>query len=90
MYYVCLWEDADYHGDRYEWYAPTAIDVDIDWWNGDNEISSVKNYSTYDLCLYDNDNFTGDRVRIPAQKTSTNLGDFNDQAESFKTKLGSC
>lgn len=52
--YVCMWEDFDYQGDMWVKHKrPTDGDtwMDIDWWNGDNEISSFVNNTGCELTL---------------------------------------
>lgn len=45
--HVCMWEDAGYGGDRYvDSAAPqpgASTWIDVDGWNGDNELSAVVN-----------------------------------------------
>lgn len=53
---VCMWEDPDFSGSRYVNVSPTVYRTyEIDWWNGDNEISSVVNNSRYAVRLIDGD-----------------------------------
>ncbi|MDA2806111.1 peptidase inhibitor family I36 protein [Nocardiopsis suaedae] len=79
--HVCMWEDAHYQGSRY-------IDVraggpyDIDWWNGDNEISSVDNASDLYIVMYDNDNTTGFLGCVAPHQRIPSLWR-NDEMESF-------
>lgn len=83
---ACLWEDANKAGERYAHHLPsTAMQVEIDWWDGDNEISSVYNRTSYWLILWDGDGWVGDKRCIPPGHYEPFLGDltFNDKAESF-------
>jgi len=48
---ICMWEDENYTGDRWVDVPGSPGGVEIDWWNGDHEISSVDNASGYDLRL---------------------------------------
>lgn len=85
--YVCMWEDAGYNGSRYVRQYKTSGYYQIDGWDGDNEISSVKNYTGKCVRLYDNDDHTGDTYTIHKnQRTVPNLKEvgFNDDAESFR------
>lgn len=84
--YICMWEDPDRGGSKYIHHNPaTNYSVDIDGWDGDNEISSVWNRTSCTITLYDNDNFTGDSLRVPPQTYRENLelSGFDNQAESF-------
>jgi len=87
---VCLWEDTSYVGDRYV-YSGQKLEVDLGFWNGDNEISSVKNRSSYYMCLYDNDDYSGTRIRLSPGQYVAQLSDFDfdNEAESYKLKTSS-
>lgn len=53
---VCMWEDPNFSGSRYVNVLPSVNRYyEIDWWNGDNEISSVVNNSYYAVKLSDGD-----------------------------------
>ena len=52
---VCMWEDANYSGDMYVSQPNVTGEYEIDWWNGDNEISSVTNYGNCVVSLWDGD-----------------------------------
>ena len=90
---VCMFEDEGYYGDRYEFSGTTQWAGEIGGWNGDNEISSVKNYSSYFLCLYEDDSQGGDWVRIGYFTAVYSLDDsfnFDNDAESFRLTNGGC
>jgi hypothetical protein len=84
--YICMWEDPDRGGSKYVHHDPsTDYSVDIDGWDGDNEISSVWNRTSCTIILYDYDDFTGELLRVRPQTYLSNLelnGHDND-AESF-------
>lgn len=93
--HVCLWEGYSFGGDKWVDYTVNSLPdnkFNIGGWNGDNEISSAKNETDLILVLWDNDNYTGTRACIPANSSSSNLGQthgFNDRAESFQLR-GTC
>jgi len=61
---ACLFEDPGEQGSQYA--AVTKLGkYELDWWNGDNEISSVVNFTPYCLRLYDNDGWTGTSFTVP-------------------------
>ncbi|RJK94882.1 hypothetical protein D5H78_13890 [Vallicoccus soli] len=85
---VTLWEDYSYTGSKYIDYAQGSSDADeveIHWWDGDNEISSVKNMTGKWLVLYADDGQRGKKVCLRPGAMVANLGwyGFNDQAESL-------
>ena len=57
--YVCMFEDAGLVGDKYVNVVGRPGFYDIDWWNGDNEISSVQNRTGYWIRMYADDDWTG-------------------------------
>lgn len=82
----CGWEDPDFKGDRY--FAATINSCvnrrcEIDWWNGDNEISSVANNTNCTLRLYSHDQWQGAIYEIPPYKAHTSLPGYDNMAESF-------
>lgn len=87
-----MWEDQNFNGSKYVDYVPGTIPNDafeIDWWDGDNEITSVINNSNKYVVLYDGDGWTGTVVCVRPNSSTTHLGithGFNDRAESFKLK----
>ncbi|MCD0447569.1 peptidase inhibitor family I36 protein [Glycomyces sp. A-F 0318] len=87
--YICMWEDPNRGGEKYIHHDPsTDYSVDIDGWDGDNEISSVWNRTSCTLILYDYDDFTGELLKVRPQTYLANLelnGHDND-AESFIAK----
>jgi hypothetical protein len=56
---------------------------DIDWWNGDNEISSVQNNTNQIVMAWTNDNPTGRSFCIGRGKCYTSLGNLDHDFESF-------
>lgn len=85
--YVCMWEDPGYNGSLYVKQYKTSGYYGIDGWDGDNEISSVKNYTGKCVRLYDNDDHTGDSYTIhKSVREISNLehNDFDNDAESFR------
>ena len=86
---VRMWEDPEYSGSMYVNYYPGQAPgnkVDIGWWNGDNEISSVDNDTDYWVILWDNDNFTGTLKCIRPHEYVLYLSwfSFDNRAESFQ------
>jgi hypothetical protein len=86
---VLMWEDPNYTGSLYVDALPSecpAAGCDIDGWDGDNEISSVKNQTACTVRLYDNDGFTGGYVNLLPGGNYPNLErlGFDNKAESFK------
>ncbi|NUR70859.1 MAG: peptidase inhibitor family I36 protein [Hamadaea sp.] len=91
--WVCMFEDNNYYGDRYDRSGVYENFYDLGWWNGDNEISSVKNRTQFYLCMYAGDSPSGDYVRIPPGQYVPNLGSayaFDNDAESIKITSGAC
>jgi hypothetical protein len=85
--YVCMWEDSGFNGSRYVKQYKTSGYYDIHWWDGDNEITSVKNYTGKCVRLYANDDHGGPSYVIDKNVTSiVNLKEngFNDEAESYR------
>jgi hypothetical protein len=90
---VCLFEDDNYYGDKYVRSGRDQHAWEIGGWNGDNEISSVKNYSSWGLCLYEDDEQEGEWIRIPAGGAVADLDaghDFDNDAESARLTAGNC
>lgn len=87
--YVCMWEDANHKGSKYVNWKPTngSQKFQIDWWDGDNEISSVYNNSPWTVTLYADDyDYEGSNHNV-CSMAKENLKDFfyNDEAESAST-----
>jgi hypothetical protein len=81
---VCMWEDANYTGSKYVDIVGRPGTYDIDWWNGDNEITSIKNPTNLYLDLYDNDNCTGHLGRVNPYSNASDLPWMvDDRAECF-------
>jgi peptidase inhibitor family I36 len=83
-----MWEDPGYTGSIYVDTLPSECPAgcDIDGWDGDNEISSVKNPTGCKVRLYDNDGFTGGTVDLSPHTSYPNLEQqgFDNRAESYK------
>lgn len=93
---VRMWEDPRYSGSLYVEYYPGQAPnnkVNIGGWNGDNEISSVKNDTDYWVVLWDNDDYTGSKVCLRphewAQQLSWDVFRFDNKAESFQLTTSS-
>ncbi|SDM89367.1 peptidase inhibitor family I36 protein [Allokutzneria albata] len=80
---ICMWEDANYVGDRYVDEPMIAGCREIPGWNGDNEISSVWNRSGRLIYLYSEDNCQGRAYAVGSGAELASLSDFNDDAESY-------
>jgi hypothetical protein len=86
-HYVCMWEDTNYSGSRYVRQYKTSGYYGIHYWDGDNEISSVKNYTGKCVRLYANDDHSGDSYLIHKdvrEISDLKENDFNDEAESYR------
>ncbi|HEY1095223.1 MAG TPA: peptidase inhibitor family I36 protein [Glycomyces sp.] len=85
---ICMWEDDAFKGDRWVNWKPDGGNdkYQIDGWDGDNEISSVWNDSNYAVILYDNDDYTGYLLCIPAKTAAHAQRGWNNDAESAKTR----
>ncbi|TWD81911.1 peptidase inhibitor family I36 [Kribbella amoyensis] len=85
---VRMWEDPNYTGSQYVDATPANCPdgCDIDGWDGDNEISSVRNETTCTVRLYADDNFGGRSVDLAAGESYSNLElvGFDNDAESFQ------
>lgn len=86
---VCMWEDNNFGGNKWvDQSAPNGKVYDIDWWNGDNEISSIRNTSDYYICVYPGDyTWGGGYIIINPNREYGNLAQsfgFDNDAESFK------
>ncbi|PPK63246.1 hypothetical protein V5P93_002111 [Actinokineospora auranticolor] len=83
------WEDNNFSGDRWVDVAEGACSAnkcEIDWWDGDNEISSVSNESSCKVRLWANDGWTGRFYDVPAHSSNGNLSQvgFDNEAESLE------
>ncbi|MGW1340106.1 peptidase inhibitor family I36 protein [Kribbella sp. NPDC002412] len=85
---VRMWEDPDFTGSQYVDTTPdTCPDgCDIDGWDGDNEISSVRNETNCIVRLYADDNLGGRSVDLKANTSYHNLElqGFDNDAESYE------
>ncbi|NUR70860.1 MAG: peptidase inhibitor family I36 protein [Hamadaea sp.] len=86
---VCMWEDNSFGGNK--WVEQSTYDgkvYDIDWWNGDNEISSIRNNSGFWICVYPGDyTWGGGYIKVGPHTEYSNLAQsfgFDNEAESFK------
>jgi hypothetical protein len=81
---VCMWEDSNYQGSRYVDVSGTpGYGYEIDWWNGDNEISSIDNASGSWVNVFDGDGYTGRLLFCVAPHQRIPDLYFSDMAESF-------
>ena len=85
---VRMWEDPNFTGSQYVDATPANCPdgCDIDGWDGDNEISSVRNETACIVRLYADDNFGGRSVDLAANTNYSNLEQigFDNDAESFQ------
>lgn len=89
--HVCMWEDDNFTGDRWVDQELGAIGsaYDIDWYDGDNEISSIENGGTVTtgkhIRVYGNDDLSGDSVCLAPNVLIGDLDiyGFDNDAESF-------
>jgi hypothetical protein len=83
---VCMFEDPNYDGSLYvnQPYRSNGK-FEIDWWEGDNEISSVINNTNASIRIYSNDGQGGAWHCVGPQATRSNLADnnFDNTAESW-------
>ncbi|SDM32896.1 peptidase inhibitor family I36 protein [Allokutzneria albata] len=89
--HVCMWEHENYSGTRYIFVNPPSGTTyyEIDWWHGDNEISSLLNFTNCTITLFDKDlDASGLSWDIPSKTWVPHLGRFgaNDRAESFAAR----
>lgn len=84
--FICMWEDSDYTGSRYVLETAWPGDYEIGGIEGDNEISSVINFSDYCVRLYDNDDQTGTSYLVGKQRLVPDLtqNGFDNEAESYR------
>ncbi|MFF4252779.1 peptidase inhibitor family I36 protein [Streptomyces sp. NPDC001663] len=87
---ICMYEDSNYTGSKYVNWKPTGTNqkYQIDGWDGDNEISSLINNTSYRIRIYDNDDYSGYSICVAPHTDINNLKNgwvFNDEAESAKT-----
>ena len=82
---VCMWEDPGYNGSKYVDQPGNAGNYQIDWWNGDNEISSVINRTGKCVRLYDNDDWSGTSYFIEKGGPRSDLeqNGYDNYAESY-------
>ncbi len=82
-----MWEDPGYNGSRYVNQYKRSGYYQIDGWDGDNEISSVKNYTGKCIRLYANDGYNGDSYvvdkRVEHISNLEHVG-FDNEAESYR------
>ena len=88
---ICMWEDTAFSGDRW---VDTEVGgpgwfYDIDWFNGDNEISSIDNATGQSIRVWGNDNPSGGSICLPPHSNLVGLGGFENDAESFSV-VASC
>ncbi|GAB3248417.1 peptidase inhibitor family I36 protein [Kineosporia babensis] len=83
---VCMYEDPNFTGSLYvNQKYKSGGKFEIDWWDGDNEISSVINNTGGSVKLYANDGQKGKWQCVGAHSTRSNLKDnaFDNNAESW-------
>ena len=80
--FVCMWEDPGFNGTKYVDVVGQPGFIDIDWWEGDNEISSVNNRTGYWVRMYANDNATGFFGCVAPNQSIAALT-FDNDMESF-------
>ncbi len=87
--HICMWEDDNYGGDKWV-QEPAKLNkvYDIDGWDGDNEISSIKNTSGLFVCVYPGDyTHGGGYIVVNPYQVLPNLAQshgFDNDAESLK------
>ncbi|HEX6968123.1 MAG TPA: peptidase inhibitor family I36 protein [Micromonosporaceae bacterium] len=69
---------------KYEEGTRSRNKAEIDWWNGDDEISSLSNKTSIYLVVFADDNWNGSWKCInPYTNLSSLSGSWNDNIESF-------
>jgi hypothetical protein len=83
--YICMWEDPWFVGSMYVKQPAKAGNYEIGAWNGDNEISSLRNKTNLCVRLYDNDGWSGTSRTFgkDAWEGKLELRDYDNEAESF-------
>ncbi|MFB9903395.1 peptidase inhibitor family I36 protein [Allokutzneria oryzae] len=78
--HVCMWEDSGYTGSRYVKQKAANGTYDIDGFNGDNEISSLKNRTSCTLTLYSADDPKASAFKwtVAPGKSISNLKNLKD------------
>jgi hypothetical protein len=84
--HVCMWEDPGYGGSKYVDQPGNPGRYDIDWWNGDNEISAVISKTGKCVKLYADDNWGGTSYFIEKGGSRPDLeqNGFDNDAESYE------
>jgi hypothetical protein len=82
---VCMYEDPNYTGSLYVNQVYDGKKHEIDWWNGDNEISSIINNTGSSIKVYSGDGQGGSWQCVGAHAQRKNLedNDFDNDAESW-------
>lgn len=83
---VCMWEDPHYSGSKYVDQPGNPGYYNIDWWDGDNEISSVVNNTDKCVTLYDEDDWSGNTYTIEKGGWRADLtqNGFDNSAQSYR------
>jgi hypothetical protein len=84
--HVCMFEDPGFTGSLYvnQQYVSNGR-FEIDWWEGDNEISAVINNTNAMVKLYAGDRWSGNWHCVGAKATRSNLenNSFDNNTESW-------
>jgi hypothetical protein len=83
---VCMWEDSNFSSDMYVSQMVRPGQYEIDWWNGDNEISSLVNNGGCQVVVYDGDALTGSALVVPPHRQYADLDSigWDNRAQSFE------
>ncbi len=84
--HLCMWEDPGYSGSQYVDQPGNPGRYEIDWWNGDNEISSVINKTGKCVTLFADDSWQGTSYFVEKGGSRPNLeqNGFDNDAESYE------
>jgi hypothetical protein len=83
--YVCAWEDPFGGGTQYVEQPAVAGRYEIDWWNGDNELSHIANNTHCKVTWYKDDGQSGASWTMDPGSFSRDLrgSSWNDNIESY-------
>lgn len=87
---ICMWEDPGGQGSVYANRSGAAGRFELGGWDGDNEVSSVTNWTDKCVTLYSHDAQAGRSFTIGPKRENMKLADsgFDNDAESYM--LWSC